>query len=155
MNILFIIILLLIAGLGVWGLLRSRDKGIKIRTISICDIGEVYRQISNQCVETSFAVFVISPPQSDAEEPVEVQFSVEDGITGLDWILMSESNKREKQRVIQYALSKGTEWKECEMNNWIYLRIGRGDLVELCTSLIKDLYDVEDVQLKYGGFKYQ
>ena len=40
------------------------------------------------------------------------------------------------------------------MNKWIYLRIEQGDLVELCTSLIRDLYGVEDVLLKYGGFKH-
>ena len=155
MNILTIIVVLLVTGLMVWKLLCSRDKGIQFKTISLGDIGDVYRQISNQCVETSFAVFVIAPPQWDAEDTVEVQFSVEEGVTGLDWILMSECNKREKQRVIQYALSKGAEWKECEMNNWIYLRIDKGDLAGLCTSLIRDLYKVEVVQLKYGGFKYR
>ncbi len=41
------------------------------------------------------------------------------------------------------------------MNKWVYLRIEKGDLVELCTSLIRDLYEVEDVLLKYGGFEYQ
>lgn len=155
MNILIIIVVLFIAGMAVWKLLRSRGKGIHTRTISVCGIGEVYRQISTQGVETSFAVFVIAPPQWDAKDTVEVQFSVEEGVTGLDWILMSKPNQREKMRVIQYALRKGAEWKECEMNKWLYLRIEQGDLVKLCTSLIRDLYGVEDVLLKYGGFEYQ
>lgn len=151
MNILIIIVVLLVAGLAVWRLSRSRHKGIHTKSISVSDIGEVYRQISTQGVETSFAVFIVAPPQWDTGDTVEVQFSVEEGGAGLDWILMSEPNKREKQRVIQCALRKGTEWRECEMNNWLYLRIDQGDLVELCTSLIRDLYGVEEVQLKYGG----
>lgn len=155
MNILIIIVVLLAAGLAVWKLLRARHKGIQTITIPVCDIGKVYRQISTQAVETSFAVFVIAPPQWNAEDTVEVQFSVEEGVTGLDWILMSEPNQREKPRVIQYALCKGAKWQECEMNKWFYLRIEKGDLVELCTSLIRDLYEVEDVLLKYGGFKYK
>ena len=155
MNILIIIVVLLVAGLAVWKLLRSRDKGIHAKTISVSDIGEVYRQISTQGVETSFAVFVIAPPQWDEEDTLEVQLSVEEGVTGLDWILMSEPNQREKPRVIQYALCKGAEWQECEMNKWFYLRIEQGDLVELCTSLIRDLYEAEDVLLKYGGFEYE
>ena len=155
MNIIIIIVVLLIAGLAVWKLLRSRHKGIHTKSISVSDIGEVYRQISTQGVETSFAVFIIAPPQWDAEDTVELQFSVEEGVTGLDWILMSEPNKREKQRVVQFALRKGVEWKECEMNEWLYLRIDQGDLVELCTSLIRDLYEVEEVQLKYGGCSIQ
>jgi hypothetical protein len=155
MNILIVIVVLLVVGLAVWKFLRSRDKGIGTKTISVRDIGDVYRQISTQGVETSFAVFIIAPPQWNTEDTVEVQFSVEQGITGLDWILMSAANQREKPRVMQYALRKGTAWQECEMNNWFYLRIEQGDLVELCTSLIRDLYEVEEVLLKYGGFEYR
>ena len=153
-SILIIIVVLFAAGLVVGKWLRSRNKGIRTKTISLSDIGEVYRQISAQQVETSFAVFIIAPATWDKQDTVEAQFSVEAGVTGLDWILMSEANRREKQRVIQYASGKGAQWRECEMNNWIYLRIDQGDLVELCTSLISTLYGVEHVQLKYGGFEY-
>lgn len=155
MDILFVIVALLVAGLAIWRLLRSRDGGIRSRSISVGDIGDVYRQISSQGVETSFAVFVITPSQWHAEDTVEVQFSVENGVTGLDWILLSESNKREKPRVIQYALNRSMEWRECEMNDWPYLRIEQNGLVELCNSLIKDLWGVEEVLLKYGGFDYR
>ena len=41
------------------------------------------------------------------------------------------------------------------MNDWLYLRIEQGDVVGLCTSLIEDLYQVEQVELKYGGFRYK
>ncbi len=87
MNILIIIVVLLAAGLAVWRLLRSRDKGIHAKMISASDIGEVYRQISTQSVETSFAVFVIAPPQWSTEDTLEVQFSVEEGgnRAGLDF----------------------------------------------------------------------
>lgn len=151
---LIIFMVLFMIGFSVWILLRSHNKDIHIKKISVSDIADVYQQISIQGVETSFAVFIVTPPQRVAEENVEIQFSVEKGVTGLDWILMSESNRREKLRVNQYALDKGMEWQECEMNEWLYLRIEKGDLVELCTSLIRDLYAAENVILKYGGFKY-
>ena len=80
---------------------------------------------------------------------------VEDGKTGLDWILMSLANIEEKPKVIQYAASKGIEWQEKEMNDWLYLRIEQGDVVGFCTSLIEDIYQVEQVELKYGGFRYK
>lgn len=41
------------------------------------------------------------------------------------------------------------------MNDSLYLRIEEGDLVELCTSLIEDLYQVKEVELRYGGFRYR
>ena len=132
-----------------------RDQGIRRKTIAVADVGEVFRQISAQGVETSFAVFAIQMGEEDEDDAVEIQFSVEDGKTGLDWILMSPVNIEEKPKAIQYAASKGVEWQEKEMNDWLYLRIEQGDVVGFCMSLIEDLYRVEQVELKYGGFRYK
>ncbi len=149
-----IVSLLFLAGIAMYIFWRTRrDQGIRRRTIAVADVGEVFRQISAQGVETSFAVFVIQTGEED--DAVEIQFSVEDGRTGLDWILMSPANIEEKPNVIQYAASKGVEWQEKDMNDWLYLRIEQGDVVGLCTSLIEGLYQVEQVELKYGGFRYK
>jgi hypothetical protein len=150
-----IVSLVLLVGLAIFLFLRvRRNQGIQRRTIAVADIGEVYRQISAQAVETSFAVFIIRESEGSEGDAVEIQFSVEDGKTGLDWILMSPASIGEKSKVMQYAASKGLVWQEREMNDWLYLRIDDGDLVGLCTSLIEDLYKVEQVELKYGGFTY-
>ena len=66
------------------------------RSISLNELAEVYSDISEQAVETSFSVFVIPRPN---QASIEVQFSVEKGITGLDWILESEANKEERPKV--------------------------------------------------------
>ena len=151
-----IVSLLFLAGIAMYIFWRTRrDHGIRRKTIAVADVGEVFRQISAQGVETSFAVFAIRTGEDDEDDAVEIQFSVEDGKTGLDWILMSPANIVEKPKVIQYAASKGIEWQEKEMNDWLYLRIEQGDVVGLCTSLIKGLYQVEQVELKYGGFRYK
>ena len=151
-----IVSLLFLAGIAMYIFWRTRrNKGIRRKTIAVAGIGEVFRQISVQGVETSFAVFAIRTGEEDEDDAVEIQFSVEDGKTGLDWILMSPANIEEKPKVIQYAASKGVEWQEKEMNDWLYLRIEQGDVVGLCTSLIEDLYQVEQVELKYGGFRYK
>lgn len=133
----------------------GRDQGIRRKTIEVADVGKVFRQISAQSVETSFAVFAIRTAEEREGDAVEIQYSVEDGRTGLDWILMSPANIEEMPKVIQYAASKGVVWQEKEMNDWSYLRIEEGDLVGLCISLIEDLYQVEQVELKYGGFRYR
>lgn len=149
-----IVSLLFLAGIAMYIFWRSRRKqGIRRKTIAVADVGEVFRQISSQSAETSFAVFAIRTGEEN--DTVEIQLSVEEGKTGLDWILMSLANIEEKPKVIQYAATKGVEWQEKEMNEWSYLRIEHGDVVGLCTSLIKDLYQVEQVELKYGGFRYK
>ena len=148
-----ILILLALAGVAVFFVLFARrDPGVQRRTLALEDIGRVYAQISAQAVETSFAVLII--PTGPEENP-EIQFSVENGKAGLDWILMSPRNIAEKANVVAYAESRGFEWQEKEMNEWLYMRIEQGDLASLCTSLIRDLYQMGEVELKYGGFKYK
>lgn len=147
---------LLLAGIAMYMIWKSRrNQGIRRMTIAVADVGDVYRQISAQGVETSFAVFVIHARGENEDNAVEIQYSVEGGKTGVDWILMSPANIEEKSRVIQYAASRDVEWQEREMNDWLYLRIEDGDLIKFCTSLIEDLYQVEQVELKYGGFRYK
>lgn len=156
MNTLIVLVILVLASITIYGIRKiRRDRGIRRKAIAVEDIGAVFRQISKQAVETSFAVFTIRARENDVDDAVEIQFSVEDGKTGLDWILMSPANIEEKPKVIRYAETKGVEWQEKEMNDWLYLRIEDGDLVGLCTSLIEDLYPVKEVELRYGGFKYK
>lgn len=149
-----LIVSLLLVGVAMVIFWRSRrDQGIRRKTIDVADVDEVFRQISAQGVETSFAVLIIQTGgQNDA---VEIQFSIEDGKVGLDWILMSPANIEDKPKVIQYAKSKGVAWHEKEMNGWLYLRIEQGDLVGFCKSLIEDLYQLRQLELKYGGFRYE
>lgn len=148
-----IVLLLLLAGMAIYLFWRARrDPGVQRKTVAVADIAKVFREISTQAVETSFAVFIIQRGESD--DPVEIQFSVEDGKAGVDWILMSPPNIEEKPKVIEYAVSRGFEWREKEMNDWQYMRIDDGDVAGLCMSLITDLYEAEQVELKYGGFRY-
>ncbi len=126
-----------------------KNRGILTRSISITELEGVYRDISRQAVETSFAVFVIPRPN---QASIEIQLSVEKGLTGLDFILEHEANKDERTRIEEYFLSQEIEYKEKEMNNWHYLRIEEGDIVRICSSLISNLYGPEEIILKYEGF---
>ena len=151
-----IVSLLILMGAAMYGRWKTRrDQGIQRNTIDVADVGKVFRQISEQSVETSFAVFVIRKGGANEGDTVEIQYSVENGKTGLDWILMTPANIEEKPKVLEYAASTGLEWQEREMNDWLYLRIEEGDLIGFCRSLIEDLYQVEQVELKYGGFRYR
>lgn len=97
--------------------LIRRKQGVVTAIIPLEEIGKVYNAISKQRVETSFAVFIIRSPNEVELKSVEIQFSIEDGETGLDWILMSPPNIKEKPRVIEYAATRGAEWKAKEMND--------------------------------------
>jgi hypothetical protein len=55
-----IVSLLFLAGIAIFILFRVRKyQGIRTKTIAVADIGNVFRQIAAQSVETSFAVFTV------------------------------------------------------------------------------------------------
>ena len=145
-----VLTLVALVAIAVYLFRRRRQQGIRRQTLPVSEIGDVCRQISAQGVETSFAVLIIATSQA----PVEIQFSIEDGKAGLDWLLMTPENIAEKEKVIEYAASRGVRWQEKTMNEWVYLRVERGDIAGFCTSLVEDLFRVDSVELKYGGFKY-
>ena len=131
---------------------RRKRRGVVSYKIRSDKVGKVYNEISEQAVETSFSVFVI--PRLN-QEPVEVQFSIENGRAGLDWILESEPNKEQRPKIERYISAKGYDYQEKEMNNWHYLRVENGDLVQLCVGIIRDVYHSDEIILKYGGFCFR
>lgn len=131
---------------------RRKPRGVVSYKISSDKVGDVYKAISEQAVETSFSVFVMPRLNQD---PVEVQFSIENGQAGLDWILESEPNKEQRPQIERYLSAKGFDYEEKEMNNWHYLRVENGDLVQLCVGIIRDVYHSDEVILKFGGFRFR
>ena len=146
----YIVGLLLCVFLLLFYFYRRKPRGVVSYKITSDKVGEVYNEISEQAVETSFSVFVI--PRLN-QEPVEVQFSIENGEAGLDWILESEPNKEQRPKIERYISEKGFDYQEKEMNNWHYLRVENGDLVQLCVGIVKDVYHADEIILKYGGFE--
>lgn len=131
---------------------RRKPRGVVSYKIRSDKVGDVYNAISKQAVETSFSVFVIPRLNQD---PVEVQFSIENGQAGLDWILESEPNEEQRPQIERYLSAKGFDYEEKEMNNWHYLRVENGDLVQLCVGIIRDVYHSDEVILKFGGFRFR
>ncbi len=69
-----------------------------------------------------------------------MQFSVEDGHIGFDWLLLRDENIRDRSRYEHFAASLGYKVVSKKENGVEYLRAVEGDLPRLCEGVLRELY---------------
>ena len=121
------------------------------------DIPEVISQLQRSGKDGHFAVLMFVPPGSTGEA-VNLQYSIDGGVVGLDWVLLSPRNVADQAKVSEFALRLGYQLDKHEMNNVSYLRVtGRG-ISELGAKIVQDFYKIgSDIKLEMitEGFKWQ
>jgi hypothetical protein len=127
----------LVGLLGIW--IRSRSGTPYHVTLS--QIPQVLDQLSSSTSTPAFAVFLLSSPDlPSGDDVLNIQFSMENGHPGFDWVLLAPRNISDEQRFIDFARSAGYKPTGMEGNGVRYLRVESGDLTKLCSSVITDLY---------------
>jgi hypothetical protein len=88
-----------------------------------------------------------------------LQYSFEDGVVGLDWVLIAERNIDDEERFLDFARRAGSTIEEKEGNNVRYLRAtGAKDITVLGQAFLQQIYGVkpeDSLQLIIDGFTWQ
>ena len=154
MKTLLVIVVVLAVVVGLVFLIRSRI--VPTRSATVADIPPIFSKLAT-LKDGSFAVFMFDSPLSHGGDAVNLQYSVEHGTVGLDWVLLGSTNIADKEKVAAFAAQLGHHLSERVMNKVHYLRAeGRG-LDRLGTSIIVELYGVpRDAQLELitEGFEW-
>ena len=91
-------------------------------------------------------------------EAVNLQYSIDGGVVGFDWVLISPRNVADKAKVSEIASTLGYQLEEHEMNNVHYLRVTGSGISELGLRIIQDLYKIDPntkLEMITEGFKWQ
>jgi hypothetical protein len=146
----------LIVAAGIALLLRARAA--PNTQVTTDQIPAVLRELSQAKGDPAFAVFIFTTPdQPSDDDAVNIQFSLEGGQPGLDWVLIGPRNVKDRQRFADFAEQAGFAPKLEEMNKVKYLRVTGGDLAALCVRLITELYGqppTAPLDLIAAGFKW-
>lgn len=107
---------------------------------SINDIQAWYEALSENLENGSFVVFIPHSSHANETEVLNIQFSVESNQVGLDWVLASPVNIKERTYFERLCHQLGYKYELKSSPNCEYLRVIEGDLVTLCVKAIEGLY---------------
>lgn len=114
---------------------------VPTRSATVADIPDVMAKLAT-LHDGAFAVFMFDSPQSPGADAVNLQYSVERGAVGLDWVLLGDTNIADRDKIATFASQFGHPMSEKTMNNVHYLRAEGRDLDTLGRRIIIELYGI-------------
>ena len=104
-----------------------------------------------------FAVLVFVPTNSQDGESVNLQYSIENGTPGFDWVLIGPRNIADKGLIIEAAARCSAPLTEHEMNGVRYLRYEGPRAAELGMNILQKVYGIDpsiQLDLVAEGFEW-
>jgi hypothetical protein len=126
-----------------WG---RRQRGPQAVTFG--DIPAVFAALSSSRTDGNFAAFLFGaagqPPAS--MDALNIQFSIDGGRAGIDWVLLAPPNVEAQPRFVAFFEGKGRTVLQREMNEVKYLRVEGEQLPELMQEFLRAGFEVEPDQ---------
>ena len=122
------------------------------------EIPKVISQLQESAQDGHFVVFIFVPSDSKDGEAVNLQYSIDSGVVGFDWVLISPRNIADKATVIELASRLGYRLEEREENGCRFLRMTGSGISELGARIIQDVYKIDrqtKLELMIQGFEWQ
>jgi hypothetical protein len=152
-----IVIIACVVGIALLVLL-VRSRIAPTYPVTLRNIPEVISQLDQSGKDGHFAVLMFVPPGSTDGEAVNLQYSIDGGVVGLDWVLLGPRNIADREKVSEFASKLGYRPDEHEMSGVRYLRVTGSGISELGAKIIQDFYHIgPDTKLEMitEGFKWQ
>ncbi|WP_306600916.1 hypothetical protein [Geothrix sp. 21YS21S-2] len=134
---LLLLLSIIIVSIGL--LIRAlRRRSPATHHVASSEIPEILAQLQVSAREGNASVLTLP----SGGEGVQLQFSIDHGVVGLDWVLVGHRNLSDKSRIAEMATALGYHVEECEQNQVRQLRITGQGIAELGTAIIRDFYGI-------------
>jgi hypothetical protein len=137
----------------------ARSRVVPTHLVLASDAARVLEQVRTSSGDPTFAVFMFSTADRPrSEDALNIQFSVENGKAGFDWVLVAPRNIEDESRFLDFARQRGFEPTRLEMNQVKYLRVEAGDIAKLCSDVIREMYRTPastKIELITEGFEWR
>jgi hypothetical protein len=139
--------------------LFARSRVVPTHHVGASDTARVLEQMRASSENPTFAVFMFSTSGRPSEQDdLNIQFSMEGGRAGFDWVLLAPRNIQDEVKFVEFAKQHGFSPTRHEMNNVKYWRVEEGDIAKLCAEIITDMYDMPasaSIELITEGFEWR
>ena len=125
--------------------------------IVLAELPKVVQALCQGTGDPRYAVLMFVPQGSEDGEYVNLQYSLEEGVLGLDWVLLGGRNRRDRAAVKAHAAALGHPFARRRENDVSFLRVEGEGLVALGQSLLSTLYHLDQsdqVELLAEGFAW-
>jgi hypothetical protein len=139
-NFAFIIILIIVA-VGLWIWIRRR-RAPAVNRVTSADIPEIIAQLQVSAREGNASVLTLAQDGSPDGEGIRLQLSIDQGVVGLDWVLLGHRNVADHSRIAEMAAALGYYVEERDREQVRYLRMTGHGIAELGTAIIRDFYGI-------------
>lgn len=136
-------------------LLRSRDSRQEPTFATRAQIPSIVSKLQQTGRDGSFVVFIFSIPGNHDETLPNLQYSIENGQLGFDWVLVAPQNIQDETLVTDFVKRLGYTLSKREINDVPYLRIEGESVEDLGLKILRDLYQLPadtKLQLIVEGF---
>jgi hypothetical protein len=129
-------------------------------SVTLNDVPRVNSLLTRTMDDGRFAV-VLFGPDGEAPAPVDslnLQFSIEDGRVGIDWVLLAPMDVNASDRVSAFFSAEDVPVRKLEMNNVSYMRVEEGDLITLFQDSLVQVFRVtpdQHMTLISEGFAFE
>jgi len=151
-----LIVILIIVAAGLWiGIRRRRAPAVNL--VASADIPEIIAQLQVSAKEGNASVLTIPQEGSPDGEGIRLQFSIDHGVVGLDWVLLGHRNVSDHSRIAEMATALGYQAEERDLEQVRYLRMTGQGIAELGTAIIRDFYGIHPatrIPMVTVGFKW-
>jgi hypothetical protein len=141
-------------------LLRARRAAARApsQAVQLRDLPRVLERLEAEGGDGAFAGFLATPAGGKAaDDMLSVQFSIEDGRAGLDWLLLQPANVAAQARFERLAAERGHYVVEAAVDDVQYLRVEDGDIAALAVAVMQQLCglgETDAVVLLTDGFTW-
>lgn len=119
----------------------SKSRADESISVQVRRIPEIVQQLRTQSRDTSWIVFLFSKHgETSDDDIVNLQFSVEKGHAGLDWVLLAPRNIKDRDKIVAFARQRGVQMRERELNNVHYLRAEGNGVETLGVAIATEFY---------------
>jgi hypothetical protein len=126
--------------------------------VQLADLPAIAAAMSKSSATVRFAALAFCPPDCRTDEDaLNVQLSVEDGKTGLDWVLLGARNIRDQEKFMTFAQAEGFVPVRKSENGVSFLRVDSEEAVELAVRVVTEMYQLppdETLSLYHEGFDW-
>ncbi|MEQ1642202.1 MAG: hypothetical protein ABL959_02005 [Pyrinomonadaceae bacterium] len=121
-------------------LLKSRKSDESLAYTTIEQIPTIVAKLQQTGKDSSFVVFMFQIQGNSDELFPNLQYSIENGKVGFDWVLIAPQNIKDEGAISAFVTNQGYVPSKREMNGVRFVRVEGTGIENLGVKVLRDFY---------------